>query len=328
MPRVWEKLKAALEARFAGEPPERRAAIQGAIGAGLQKVRLEQAGQPVPEPLAAGVARAEAMIFAPLRDKLGFGETRTYYVGAAPTPREVLEFFHAIGVRIAEVWGMSELSCVATAMPKDRIKLGTVGVALPGVELRIADDGEILVRGPLIMRGYRNNPAQTAETVDADGWLHTGDIGALDAEGFLSIVDRKKELIINAGGKNMSPTNIENSIKAACPLIGGIIAIGDNRPYNVALIALDPDAAAMYAEKAGLPDSSAAILAGDPGVQAVIAKGVEEGNTHLSRIEQIKKYEILPTFWEPGGTELTPTMKLRRKPINEKYAGEIAALYA
>jgi long-subunit acyl-CoA synthetase (AMP-forming) len=319
MPRVWEKLKAALEARFAGEPPERKAAIHGAIAASLQKVKLEQAGQPVPEPLAVGVARAEAMIFAPLRDKLGFGETKTYYVGAAPTPREVLEFFHAIGVRIAEVWGMSELSCVATAMPKDRIKLGTVGVALPGVELRIADDGEILVRGPIIMRGYRNNPAQTAETIDADGWLHTGDIGALDAEGFLSIVDRKKELIINSGGKNMSPANIEARIKTSSPLIGQCCVIGDNRPYNVALLVLDADGARAR----GVPHDPDA-----PEVRAEIARAIDDANTHLSRVEQVKRYAILAAEWLPGGDELTPTMKLRRKPIAHKYAAQIEALYA
>ncbi len=167
VPRVWEKLKAALEARFAAEPPEKRAAIQGAIGAGLARVRAEQAGQPVPEALAVGVGRAEQMVFAPLRAALGLDRAHGFYVGAAPTPREVLEFFHAINIPIAEVWGMSELSCVATAMPPDRVKIGTVGVAVPGVELRIADDGEVLVRGPLVMRGYRNKPDQTRETIDS-----------------------------------------------------------------------------------------------------------------------------------------------------------------
>jgi long-subunit acyl-CoA synthetase (AMP-forming) len=176
------------------------------------------------------------------------------------------------------------------------------------------------------MKGYRKDPARTAETI-VDGWVMTGDIGTMDEDGYFTIVDRKKELIINLAGKNMSPTNIENSIKAACPLIGGIIAIGDNRPYNVALIALDPDAGAAYAERAGLCEASGMTLCCDPGIKQIVADGVAAGNEKLSRVEQIKKYEILPTFWEPGGTELTATMKLRRKPINEKYADRIELLY-
>nr|MBA3501119.1 AMP-binding protein [Deltaproteobacteria bacterium] len=187
VPRVWEKLKAGLEAKFAGESPEKRAMIKGALDAALAKVRAEQAGQPVPAPLAEGVARAEAMMFAPLRTAIGLDQARSFFTGAAPTPRDVLEFFHAIGIPIAEVWGMSELSCVATAMPLGQTRIGTVGTALPGVELKIAEDGEVIVRGPIVMRGYRNQPEQTRETVDRDGWLRTGDVGELDAEGYLKI---------------------------------------------------------------------------------------------------------------------------------------------
>jgi long-chain acyl-CoA synthetase len=327
VPRVWEKLKAALEAKFAAESPEKRAAIQGAIGAALTKVRAEQAGEPVPEPLAAGVARAEQMVFAPLRAALGFDRTRTYFVGAAPTPREVLEFFHALGIPIAEVWGMSELSCVATAMPLGRTKIGTVGTAMPGVELRLAEDGEVLVRGPLVMRGYRNKPEQTRETIDSDGWLRTGDVGELDSEGFLRIVDRKKELIISAGGKNMSPANIEARIKTSSPLIGQACVIGDARPYNVALLVLDPDGAMAFcrARKIDLP---LARLVEDDAVRAEIERAIGAANEHLSRVEQIKRYALLPDEWMPGGDELTPTMKLKRKPIAAKYAERIEALYA
>ena len=238
-----------------------------------------------------------------------------------------MEFFLAIGVNLCEIWGMSELTGLATVNPPDRNKIGTIGPAAMGIEVKLADDGEIMARGPIVMKGYRKDPARTAETITADGWVITGDIGTMDEDGYLTIVDRKKELIINLAGKNMSPTNIENSIKAACPLIGGIIAIGDNRPYNVALIALDPDAGTAYAERVGLSDACGAALAGDPGVQEIVAAGVAAGNAKLSRVEQIKKYEILSTFWEPGGTELTPTMKLRRKPINEKYADRIESLY-
>lgn len=325
VPRVWEKLKAALEAKFAAEAPEKRAAVLGAIEAGRMKVKLEQAGQPVPDALAAGVARAEQMVFAPLRTALGLGEARAFYTGAAPTPVEVLEFFHAIGIPIAEVWGMSELSCVATAMPPGRTRIGSVGTAMPGVELRLADDGEVLVRGPLVMRGYRNQPAATADTIDAQGWLHTGDIGTLDDDGFLRIVDRKKELIINAGGKNMSPANIEARLKTSSPLIGQAVVIGDRRPYNVALLVLDPDGAAAFARAHGLDPAA---LAGHPTVRAAIDAAVAAANQHLARVEQIKCFELLADEWHPGGDELTPTMKLKRTPIARKYAAHIDALYA
>jgi long-chain acyl-CoA synthetase len=327
VPRVWEKLKAGLEAKFAAEAPEKRGAIEGAIKAALMKVRAEQAGQPVPEPLAQGVARAEQMIFAPLRAAIGLDKARSFFTGAAPTPRDVLEFFHAIGIPIAEVWGMSELSCVATAMPIGNTRIGTVGVAVPGVEIKLAEDGEVLVRGPLVMRGYRNQPAQTSETIDRDGWLHTGDVGELDAEGFLKIVDRKKELIISAGGKNMSPANIEARIKTSSPLIGQACVIGDARPYNVALVVLDPDGAMAFSKRAGV-DLPLAKLVEHDAVKAEIARGMAAANEQLSRVEQIKRYALLPDEWMPGGDELTPTMKLKRKPIAAKYAARIDALYS
>jgi long-subunit acyl-CoA synthetase (AMP-forming) len=324
VPRVWEKLKAALEAKFAAEDPDKRAAIEGAIQASLAKVRAEQAGQPVPEALAGGVAMADKMIFAPLRAALGLDQARAFFVGAAPTARDVLEFFHALGMPIAEVWGMSELSCVATAMPKDRVKIGSVGVAMPGVEIKLAADGEVMVRGPIVMRGYRNRPDLTAETIDKEGWLRTGDIGEMDAEGYLRIVDRKKELIINAGGKNMSPAYIEARVKSSSTLIGQACVFGDGRPYNVALLVLDPDGAAAFARARGVSGD----LASHPDVLAEIERAVAAANEHLSRVEQIKRFALLPNEWLPGGDELTPTMKLKRKPIAHKYADRIAALYA
>ena len=204
----------------------------------------------------------------------------------------------------------------------------SVGKPLPGMELRIADDGEVLARGPIVMAGYRNQPEKTAETIDSDGWLHSGDIGEIDDEGFLRIVDRKKELIINAAGKNMSPANIEQHIKASSPLIGQAVAIGDRRPYNVALIVLDPDAAAAFAASRGLADPSLEAMSTEQSVLAEVAAGVERANSHLSRVEQIKRFKVLPCDWPPAGDELTPTMKLKRKPIVEKYRQEIEALYA
>lgn len=326
VPRIWEKLKAALEAKIASEPAEKAALIQKAIEASRLRVQLEQAGKPVPSELAAGCAQAEKMIFAPLRAAIGFDQARSYFTGAAPTPRDVMEFFHAIGVPISEVWGMSELSCAVTASPEGVSKIGTVGKAMPGVEVRIADDGEVLVRGPIVMRGYRNLPEQTRETIDKDGWLHTGDIGELDAEGYLKIVDRKKELIINSGGKNMSPANIEATLKGASPLIGQACVFGDARPYNVALVVLDPDAAMAFSRAHGL-DLPLAQLVTHPAVRAAIDAGVANANEKLSRVEQIKRYALLSDEWLPAGDELTPTMKLKRKPIAAKYAAKIDALY-
>jgi long-subunit acyl-CoA synthetase (AMP-forming) len=249
------------------------------------------------------------------------------YGGAAPMPVDVLEFFHALGLPICELWGMSELTCVATCNPRERPRIGTVGPPIPGVEVRLAADGELLCRGPIVMRGYRSDPQRTAEAIDADGWMHTGDIAEIDPDGYVRIVDRKKELIINAAGKNMSPANIEAHVKAASPLIGQATAIGDRRPYNVALIVLDPDGAGAWASTHELADATVGTLAEDAGVRAEIGRAIEEANTHLSRVEQIKRFAILPLDWLPGGDELTPTMKLKRKPIAEKYATEIEALY-
>ncbi len=291
-------------------------------------MRLEQRGEEVPAELAAAATAADEGMFAALRSQLGLDEAVAVSVGAAPTPIEVLEFFHAIGIPVSELWGMSETCGVATCNPPERIKLGTVGPPLPGVELKLADDGEVLVRGEANMPGYRNMPEKTAETIDAEGWLHTGDIGELDEDGYLRIVDRKKELIINAAGKNMSPASIESKLKAASPLIGQAVAIGDARSYNVALVVLDADYAPVWAQAEGIEDTTLEALATHEAVQRAIEQAVESANERMARVEQIKKLKILPTEWAPGGDELTPTMKLKRKPIERKYATEIEALYA
>jgi long-chain acyl-CoA synthetase len=328
VPRIWEKLKAGLEATVAKLPDEQREPAERGLEAAIQKVRLEQAGEPVPEEVAAAAAAADEAMFADLRASLGLDEAIAVNVGAAPTPLEVLEFFHAIGIPVGELWGMSETCGAATVNPPERIKLGTVGPPLPGVEIKLADDGEVLVRGDVIMPGYRNMPEKTAESIDSERWLATGDIGELDEDGYLKIVDRKKELIINAAGKNMSPANIESKLKAASPLIGQAVAIGDGRPYNVALIVLDPDFAPAWARQQGREGAQLAELAEDEELIAAVRAGVEEANAKLARVEQIKKFKVLPTEWAPGGDELTPTMKLKRRPIAEKYAAEIEALYA
>jgi long-subunit acyl-CoA synthetase (AMP-forming) len=285
-------------------------------------------GKPVPALLRAQHALADRLVLSAVRKKMGLDAVRVAASGAAAISPDALEFVLGLGIPCCEGWGMSEISALATINPIDNIRIGTVGKAIPGVTLKIAEDGELLASGPLLMRGYRGDPEKTAETIDADGWLHTGDIATIDADGYVRIVDRKKELIINAAGKNMSPSNIEGVIRVSCPLLGSAVVIGNDRPFITALFTLDPDLGVAYAAKHGLADSSPAALVKDPGLLAEIELGVKEANARLSRVEQVKKYTVLPEIWEPGGDELTPTMKLKRKPIGEKYAAEIEALYA
>jgi long-chain acyl-CoA synthetase len=248
-----------------------------------------------------------------IRRRLGFDELTAAVTGAAPCPPGVIEFFDAIGISLREVYGLSETTGVVSLAGADDVRPGTVGPPLPSAQVTLAEDGELLVRGPLVMAGYRNRPQATAEAIDADGWLHTGDIARIEADGHLRIVDRKKELIVNAAGKNMSPNNIEARLKEGSPLIGQACAIGNGRPYNVALIVPDPAVAASYVTDAEL--------------QAEVQAGVDRANARLARVEQIKRFAILTEDWLPDSDELTPTMKLKRRPIAEKYAAQIEALY-
>src|SRR5512133_484368 len=328
VPRIWEKLKAGLEAQLASLPDEQREKAEKGLAAALAKVRAEQAGKGVPPELAAAAEAADRELFSNLRAALGLDEAVAVNVGAAPTPLEVLEFFHAIGIPVGELWGMSETCGTATCNPPEKIKLGTVGPPVPGAEIKLADDGEVRVRGDFVMPGYRKLPEKNEEAFTDDGWLRTGDIGEIDEDGYLKIVDRKKELIINAAGKNMSPANIESHLKTASPLIGQAAAIGNGRPFNSALIVLDPDFAPVWASQNGLDGKSLEELAVEDMTRDAIQVAVDQANAKMARVEQIKKFTILPQQWEPGGDELTPTMKLKRKPIDEKYAEEIEALYS
>jgi long-chain acyl-CoA synthetase len=327
VPRIFEKLKSGLEAMMAGLPDEQREPVEKGLEASLQKVRLEQAGEEVPQEIADAAARADEQMFSQLRKQLGLDEALAVNAGAAPTPLEVLEFFHAIGIPVGELWGMSETCGLGTINPPDKIKLGTVGPPTPGIEIRLDEDGEVLVKADCVMPGYRNLEEKNEEAFTDDGWLRTGDIGEIDEDGYLKIVDRKKELIINAAGKNMSPANIESHVKTASPLIGQAVAIGNGRSYNVALITLDPDFAPVWAKQNGLQGKSIEELAEEEKARETIQEAVDEANAKMARVEQIKKFTILPEPWEPGGDELTPTMKLKRKPIDEKYSEEIEALY-
>ncbi|HUA75017.1 MAG TPA: AMP-dependent synthetase/ligase [Solirubrobacteraceae bacterium] len=328
VPRIWEKLKAGLETMMAAQPDEQREKVQAALDASLRKVRLEQAGEAVPAELAEQVAQADTEIFAGLRAMLGLDEVEAINVGAAPTPVEVLEFFHAIGLPLAELWGMSETCGAGSVNPTGRIKIGTVGPAAPGVELKLDEDGEVLIRSDVVMPGYRNLAEKTAEVFTEDGFLRTGDIGEFDEDGYLKIVDRKKELIINAAGKNMSPANIEATLKTASPLIGQACCIGDMRPYNTALIVLDPDFAPMWAQGQGIEASTLEALANDERVRAAVQEGIDAANEKLAKVEQVKKFHLVEGDWLPSGDELTPTMKLKRKPIAQKYAAQIDAMYS
>jgi long-subunit acyl-CoA synthetase (AMP-forming) len=332
VPRIWEKLKSGLEAMLDKlEDENQKKTIKDALALSLKRVELIQAGEDVPPEIEDAWKKADDELFSNFRTMLGLDQLEACNVGAAPTPPEVIKFFHAIGVPLAELWGMSETTGAGTTNPPEKIRIGTVGPPAPGIEIKLADeDNEILIKGPIVMAGYRNNPEKTKETMTDDGWLMTGDIGEFDEEGYLKIVDRKKELIINAAGKNMSPANIESHLKSAGPLIGQAIAIGDSRPYNVALVTLDPDNLPAFLKEAGIDadPSDLESLAGNEKVLEAVQGEVDNANEQMARVEQIKKFKILTSEWEPGGDELTPTMKLKRKPISQKYKDEIEELYA
>ncbi|RJS45240.1 AMP-binding protein [Nocardioides cavernaquae] len=328
VPRVWEKIKAGVEAKVAAEesPVKKRLALF-ALDMARRSAEAKVAGRPLSGVDAIRYRVADKLVLSKVREALGMDQMRWAWSAAAAIAPETLMFFMGLGIDVCELWGMSELGGAGTLNPPGRVKVGTVGKVLPGAEVMLAEDGELLFRGPGVMTGYRHDPEKTAEAIDEDGWLHTGDVATIDDEGYVTIVDRKKEIIINAAGKNMSPVNIENTIKTACALLATIAVIGDNKPYNVAIMTLDPDAVAAYASKNGLP-ADPAVLATDAGLIAAVQAGVDAGNAKLSRVEQVKKFTILPAYWMPGTEEMTPTLKLRRRPISEKYAAEIAALYA
>jgi long-chain acyl-CoA synthetase len=329
VPRVWHKIKAGIETKLDTESTGfRRRLARWAIDTGVRAARVRLAGKSLPPSLAIRRTIADRLVLAKVRDALGLDQLRWGVIGAAPTPVETIEFFWGLGIPVYEVWGLSESVGAATANRPDANKVGSVGRALSGVEISAASDGELLVRGPVVMRGYRHQPEKTAEAVDADGWLHTGDIGTIDSQGFVTIVDRKKELIVNEAGKNLSPSNIEMAIQASSPLIDQVVAFGDARPYVTALVVLESDAAAAQAAVLGMADPSAAAFAQHRQAREALVAAVLEGNSKLSRVEQIKRFLIISTPWEPGGDELTPTMKLKRRPIAEKYSAEIEKLYA
>jgi long-chain acyl-CoA synthetase len=328
VPRVWEKVQAGVMAKLTAEPAARKRKIAlAAMEAGWQGAKLEAEGKPVPVRLKLKRSLFDKLVYSKIRHATGLDRTIVRVTAAAPISSDTLQFFAGIGLPLAEVYGLTEDTGPATANPPDRIKLGTVGLPLPGVEVKLGEDGEILVRGGNVCPGYYKDPEKTAETLDLDGWLHTGDIGTIDSDGYVRIIDRKKELIITAGGKNISPANLESLLKQH-PLIGQACVVGDRKPYVSALVVLDPEVAPGWASSTGLTFTTIAELSREPRVNAEVQKAVDDASQHLSQVERIKRFTILPTEWTVDSEELTPTLKLKRRVIHEKYADEIEALYA
>ncbi|RJL36033.1 AMP-dependent synthetase/ligase [Bailinhaonella thermotolerans] len=326
VPRVWEKLMAGLLAVLATQPEEQQARVREAMAAGVAYLEAGQRGATPPEEIREAYEKADASLLSTIRGLIGFDRAHWVGSGAAPLSLDVQRFFAGLGINILEVYGMTETTGAFTANGPGDYSFGSVGRAVPGVEVRLAEDGEILMRGPIAASGYRNLPEATAELIDADGWLRTGDVGEVDEDGYYRVVDRKKELFITAGGENVAPSLIENHLKRH-PLIAQALAYGDRRPYPVALITLDPEVAPRWAEARGIPFTSLADFAERPEVVAEVATAVEQANARLARVQQIKHWRVLPVEWTTETDELTPKFSLKRRVIHAKYADVIDTLY-
>jgi long-chain acyl-CoA synthetase len=327
VPRVWEKIQSGLSGLLAMEPDAaKKAAIEGAMQVGTEYVESLQVGHTTTPALQARYDAVNEAVLGPIKAMLGLDRVVWAASASAPMPLEVARFFAGLGMPIYDIWGMTETCGGATACGPGAFKLGTVGRAYPGIELRVADDGELLARGPIMTAGYHRRPEATAGLIDADGWLHTGDIATIDEDGFVSIIDRKKELIITSAGKNISPSNIESLLKES-PVIGHALAFGDNRPYVVAVLTLDGEVAPVVARMGGVEFTDLADLAAKPEILAMAHEAVDKANARLSRPEQVKAFELLPVEWTAESEELTPTLKLKRRVVHTKYADVIDRLY-
>jgi long-chain acyl-CoA synthetase len=310
VPRVYEKIHTAVVAGFESQTGVRKAIVDWAMTVGRRVSALRQARQPVPRSLALQHRLADRLVYRKVKERLG-GRLRVANAGGAPLSRDIAEFFHAIDILILEGYGLSEVTTAATVNRQEDFKFGTVGKPLPGVEIVIADDGEILLRSNTVFAGYYRDEAATRETLDADGFVHTGDVGHIDQDGFLVITDRKKDIIVTAGGKNVAPQNLENELKAH-RIVSQALVLGDRKPYITALITLDPESTATLT-----PDEAS----------AQVQRAVDAVNEDRSRFEQIKRFRILPREFTLEHDEITPTLKLRRKVVLEHFASDAAALY-
>jgi long-chain acyl-CoA synthetase len=325
VPRTWEKLRQSLTAELqAGMEADQ---FRKMLELGSRRVFAQNEGSQ-PDPRAEEEwQQLNGSVGAQIRKRIGLQEASWLVTGSTTTEPGLLRFFAALGMPVCENWGMSETCGVGTLNDPVTPRIGSVGRALPGTELTLSDDGEILCRGPHLMRGYRNDPEATASTIDGRGWLHTGDIGTVDADGFVAIVDRKKEIIINSSGKNMSPANIEASVRNSSPIIGQVCCIGDARPFNTALIVLDPEAARAVAAETGHNASRIEDIVEHPAVKAAVESAVEAANRRLARVEQIRRFRVLPDEWPADGRLVTPTLKLRRQEVLRRYRDIIDDLY-
>jgi len=325
VPRVWEKMMATVDIRVADASGLKRALYHFWLRQGERLAPKRMTGRLNPvDWMTAGLGWL--MLYRSLRDKLGMGRIRIAISGAAPIAPQVVEWFWSLGVPVREGYGQTEGTAVATLTPADDIRVGKVGTALAGTEVRVAEDGEVLVRGPSVFVGYLNNPEATAATIDADGWLHTGDIGQLDADGFLAITDRKKDIIITAGGKNIAPSEIENRLKL-CPYVREAVVIGDRRPYLVALIGIEADTTGDWATRRGLGYTTYRDLSAKPEVRELIGQWVDEVNGDLAQVETIKRFELLPKELDPEEGEMTATQKVKRAALAAQFADLIEGLY-
>lgn len=325
VPRIFEKAYARILSEADRKGPLALATLRWAQKVGRRRWRLKQEGRSVPLSLDLQWALADRLVFRKIREIFG-GRVRFFLSSSAPISVEILEFFHAAGMPILEGYGQTEVSCFCTMNRPDDYRLGSVGKALPGVELRIAEDGEILVRGPIVFQGYRNQPRLTADTLEADGWIHTGDLGRLDEDGFLYITGRKKDIIITSGGKNITPSNIENLLLQH-PLIEQALVHGDRRNYLVALLGLNPEVLKDWAQKGGLGNLPYEDLLKQPSLLEEVRKIVDEVNTHLARFETVKKFALLPRLLAVEKAELTPTLKIRRRVVEEHFRDILDSLY-
>ena len=327
VPRVWEKIKTGISAKLAADPdPANREMVERSMAAGLAWVQAQEVGGTMTPEIEAAYRQADEQILGFLKLLLGLDQVTWAGSAAAPMPLDVAQFMAGLGLRVYDVYGMTETCGAVTANGPGAFKLGTVGQANPGMEVRLGEDGEILVRGPVNTPGYHLQEDATRELIDGDGWVHTGDIGVLDDDGFFSVVDRKKELIITSAGKNVAPSNIENFLKES-PLIGHAMAIGDNRPYVVAILTLDGEIAPLVAQQMGIEFTDLADLAQKPQIVAAVQAAVDAANERLSRPEQVKSFELLGTEWTAESEELTPTLKLKRRVVNTKYSDVVDRLY-